>query len=272
MSIALMKKPYRFDFQKLSLIYSKHDSIQSAVASKERLDRALSSSITRKESDIKKLREEYDDLRKSVKKLRSELLDLEERSRVKGQRLKTLRSGIEKAKEEVREMDLSKEDLKRNITSKISELHDLEKRIRNEQESLSTLAYQYGELNKTIADLETLVRDFNDSTSELETRRESLLKSVNELDLALRNTGELERQLLVIEGKIKSSSILSTLSTILEKPDTVTYDKEVLLKPFSQILKGVKVYVANNYRRFNSPRSLGESIDKAIDWTEKELI
>ena len=267
-----MKKPYRFDFQKLKLIYSQYNTIESAISSKERRDRTLIGSITRKESEIKNQRQEQRELQKSVNKLRLELPDLEGQVNVRVHRSNTLKSGIEKTKEEIRDLSLLKEDLERNIASKNSELRDLEKGIRNERQSLSTLAYQSGELKETRQGLETLVRDLNDSTSEIESRRESLLKEVNELNLTLENKRELERHLSDFEEKIKSSSVLSTIASILEKPETLTQDKEVLLKPLSQILKGAKVYVVNSPKRFKSPRSLGESLDKAIELTEKELI
>ncbi len=273
----LMKKPYRFDFQKLKLIYSKYNAVEGAVSSKERREQGLDKSIDQRASLLKDLKKQHQDFKKDVPALKTETENLESQRNRKRELLDVLDSSLKKTKSEMSELELRKEELDRDIPSKEAKLNSLQGGIRSREESISSLNERSLELNQAVEGTEKRLSNLKEDVRESEERKESLQKEADNLNSALSNKAALESQLTDIENMIPNSEKLTLLASLIEKPETLTQEKRVLLIPFSQILSGMKVYVNNKKRMgpfrtgFKSADILAAGLDRLIRLTEYEL-
>jgi len=269
-----LKKPYKFDFQKLGTIYSKYNTIQAALESKEKGAARLDRWIPQHEIRLKELKREYENLQAKSGRLARRVEKLEGQEKEKAQLLDDTHLRLEKTRKERNRLEKEKEQLRTTLASNEERLNDQEVTIGGGKESIRQLSQRVGEMNGILGDSESRLRKLGDDTAEVEDKRNSLAQEVDELKSALENKNELERTLLTINEKVKDSQVLSILASLIEKPQTLTHDKELLLVPLSHVISGVTIYVNNNNNRkkFKSPRGITTTLDNLHELILAEVL
>ena len=269
-----MKKPYKFDFQKLGIIYSKYNTIQAALESKEKGAARFDRWISQHEIRLKELKREYNNLQAKGGRLARRVEELEGQEKEETQLLDDLHSRLEKTRKERNRLGKENEQLKTTLASNEERRTDQEVAIGRGKESIRQLSQRTKESNGILGEAESHLRKLRDDTAEMEDKRNSLAQEVAELKSALENKDELERTLLTINEKVKDSQVLSILASLIEKPQTLTYDKELLLVPLSHVIRGVTIYVNNNNNRkkFNAPRGITTTLDSLHELILAEVL